>query len=151
MPEIAINRRAKFDYEILEVFEAGLVLIGSEVKSIKTGHLSIKEAFVTIHNQELFLTNANIPPYAQAGSIINYDPTRPRKILIRKQELRRLIGKYRTEGLTLVPLSVYTKKRLIKLSFALAKGKKQFDKRRSISERESRRTIDRAIKRSLHR
>ena len=146
MPVLAVNKRANFDYEILETFEAGLVLTGAEVKSIKTGHISIKEAFVTVYKDELHLTNANIPPYPQAGLITDYDPVRPRKLLIRKREFRHLVGKYHTQGLTLVPLSVYTKKRLIKLSFALAKGKKQFDKRRAINERESNRTIARAFK-----
>jgi len=146
MKTLALNKRAGFDYEILEKFEAGISLFGHEVKSIKTGRLSIKEAFVTARGQELFLTNAFIPPYGPAGDLPTYETTRPRKLLLHKNEIKKLVGKIRTEGLTLVPIRVYTKKRLIKLEFALGKGKKKFDKRDKIRKREENRQIERAFK-----
>lgn len=147
MGVLAFNKRASFDYEILEKHEAGLVLSGSEVKSIKSGRISLKESFVTIRGNELFLTNANIPKYEFAGRLTDYDPTRSRKLLLKKAEIKSLIGKSRTQGLTLLPLRVYTKKRLLKLEFALGKGKKAYDKRSSIAKRESDRKIERALKR----
>jgi SsrA-binding protein len=146
MPTLAVNKRARFDYDILETFEAGLVLSGQEVKSAKTGHVSLKESFVTIRGSELYLTNAHIPPYAHAGTISNYDPTAPRKLLLKKNQICSLIGKARTQGLTLVPMRMYTKRRLIKLEFALGKGRKKFDKRDKIRKQEDRRSMDRALK-----
>ena len=146
MTTLAFNKRANFDYAISEKYEAGLVLSGQEVKSVKGGHISLKESFVTIKGNELYLTNANIPPYKHAGDIKNYDPTRPRKLLLRKSEIKRLIGKARTEGLTLVPIRVYTKKRLLKLEFGIGKGKKKFDKREDIAKQEAERKIKRALK-----
>ena len=146
MSVLATNKSASFDYELLDKYEAGLVLTGAEVKSIKTGHISLKGSFVTMHSEELYLTNANIPPYPFAKSSAAYDPTRSRKLLVRKSEISHLIGKLQVKGLTLVPLRVYTKKRLIKLEFALAKGKKAHDKRQDISKKESKRKIERALK-----
>lgn len=146
MPILAVNKRATFDYEILDRFEAGLMLTGAEVKSIKTGHISLKGAFVTLHEGELWLTNANIPPYPFANLGSSYDPTRSRKLLVKKSEIKSLIGKIHAQGLTLVPLRVYTKKRLIKLEFALAKGKKAFDKRADIGKKEAKRAIERKLK-----
>lgn len=146
MTVLAINKRANFDYDISDRYEAGLVLTGAEVKSVKTGHISLKESFVTIKGSELYLTNANIPPYKHAGDIKNYDPTRPRKLLLKKSEIRRLIGKVRTEGLTLVPIRVYTKKRYLKLEFGIGKGKKKFDKRESIKKREEERRMRKMLR-----
>lgn len=146
MSILATNKSASFDYELLDKYEAGLVLTGAEVKSIKTGHISLKGSFVTLHSEELYLTNANISPYPFAKSSAAYEPTRSRKLLVRKIEIRHLIGKLQVKGLTLVPLRVYTKKRLIKLEFALAKGKKAYDKRKDISKKESKRKIERALK-----
>jgi SsrA-binding protein len=146
MTTIAINKRANFDYEILERYEAGIALFGHEVKSIKTKHVSLKESFVTIHGQELFLTNAHIPPYIHAGQIANYSPTRPRKLLLKKSQIKHLIGKARTQGLTLVPIKLYTKRRLVKLEFGLGKGKKEYDKREKIKKREDNRNIKRLLK-----
>lgn len=148
MSILAVNKRAGFDYEILEIFEAGLVLAGHEVKSIKTGHVSLKESFVTIHDQELYLINAHIPPYKHAGLIADYDPTRPRKLLLKKPEIKNLIGKARTKGLTLVPLKMYTKRRFIKLQFGLGKGKKEYDKRDKIRKKEEERGMRRILKNS---
>lgn len=146
MKPIAVNKRARFDYEILETFEAGLVLKGYEVKSAKTGHVSLKGAFVTFNKNELYLTNAHINPYKQAGDIEGYNPTAPRKLLVKKSEIKKLLGKARSEGLTLVPISMYNKKGLIKLSFGLAKGKKRLDKRQTIQDREDDIKIERAYK-----
>jgi SsrA-binding protein len=146
---LATNKRAHFDYEILEKYEAGLVLLGYEVKSIKTGHVSLKESFVTIHDQELYLTNANVPLYKHAGIVSNYDPTRPRKLLLKHSEIKQLIGRTRTKGLTLIPIKMYTKKRLIKLEFGLGKGKKEYDKREKIKEREDKRGMRRILKTNI--
>ena len=140
------NKRANFDYQISDKYEAGLVLTGQEVKSVKAGHISLKESFVTIRGTELYLTNAHITPWKHAGEIKNYDPTRPRKLLLKKSEIKHLIGKVRTQGLTLVPIRVYTKKRLLKLEFGVGKGKKQFDKRQTIAKREDERKMKRALK-----
>ena len=146
MPELAYNKRATFDYELLDHYEAGLMLAGQEVKSAKTGHISLRGAFVTRKEGEFYLTNANIPFYIHAGEPKNYDPTHPRKLLLHKSEIKKLIGKMAVEGLTLVPIRVYTKRRLIKLEFAVGKGKKQYDKRDSIAKRETQRSIQRTLK-----
>lgn len=147
MSTLAINKRANFDYDISEKFEAGLVLRGYEVKSVKTGHISLKGSFVTVKENELYLTNANIPLYKHSGSIANYDSTQPRKLLLHRKEIAHLIGKSRTEGLTLVPLRVYTKRGLLKLEFGIGKGRKKVDKRRVIQKREAERKMSRALKR----
>jgi SsrA-binding protein len=146
MSDLAYNKRANFDYEILEKYEAGLMLLGHEVKSIKTGHISLKESFVTIHSSELYLANAHIPPYKHAGKLDNYNPTRPRKLLVKKPEIKRLIGKVRVQNLTLVPIRIYTKRRYLKLEFGLGKGKKEYDKRSNIKKRED----DRSMRRMLN-
>ena len=146
MTNIATNRRASFDYALEGHFEAGLVLTGSEVKSVKTGHASLKGAFVTVKGGELYLTNALIPRYAHAHRDTKHDDTRSRKLLMRRREIRSLIGKSRTEGLTLVPLRLYTKKQLVKLEFAVGKGKKTFDKRADIGKRDAQRRIQRAMR-----
>lgn len=146
MGTLAINKKANLDYFILDEYEAGLVLNGQEVKSVRLGQISLKESFVTLKGTELYLTNAYIAPYKQAGLTLINDPTRPRKLLLKKSEIRQLIGKVRTEGLTLVPLKLYTKRRLLKLSFAVGKGKKKFDKREDIAKKEAKRNIDRALK-----
>lgn len=143
---IALNKRANFDYKILEKYEGGLELLGTEVKSIKTKHVSLKESFVTIHGNELYLTNAYIPLYKHAGKVAAYNPTRPRKLLVKKSEIKRLIGAVRTQGLTLVPIKLYTRRRLIKLEFGLGKGKKEFDKREKIKKREDERDMSREMK-----
>jgi len=146
MPTLARNHRAKYDYHILATFEAGLVLAGHEVKAIKTGHMSLKGAYVTIKDEEAWLINAFIPPYQPKNTPADYQPDRTRKLLLNKKEIQSLIGQSRQKGLTLVPLRVYTKKGKIKLEFALGRGKRQFDKRQKIKERESKRKIDRALR-----
>lgn len=146
MPTLATNKRAHFDYELQDKYEAGLVLSGAETKSSKLGHISLKGSFVTIHEGELYLTNATISKYPFADPKIAYDPTRSRKLLVKKSEIKSLIGKLHVKGLTLVPLRVYTKRRLIKLEFAVARGKKAHDKRSDIAKNESKRTIERTMK-----
>ncbi len=146
MTTVAINKRVHFDYLISDKYEAGLVLLGGEVKSVRAGHISLKESFVTIKESELFLTNAHISFYKQAGEVKNYNPTRPRKLLLKKSEIKHLIGKLRIAGLTLVPLRVYTKKRLLKLEFGIGKGKNKFDKREDLKKKDAKRIIERMLK-----
>ena len=146
MKSIAQNRRSSYDYEILETYEAGLVLFGFEVKAIKTGHVSLTGSFVTTKNKELFLTNALVPPYQAANTPIDYDQMRPRKLLLKRSEISSLIGKLKAKGLTLVPIRLYTKKNKIKLEFAVAKGKRKIDKRESIKKREFEREKERELK-----
>jgi SsrA-binding protein len=148
MPVLALNKRAKFDYEILETFEAGLVLSGQEVKSVRQGAASLQGAYVAINQKnEASLINANIPLYKMAGQQPNYDPTRSRKLLLHRQEINYLAKKLQQPGLTIVPISLYTKGRKIKLELGLARGKKLFDKRKSIKEREEKRRIKAVLKR----
>jgi len=149
MSILAKNRRAAFDYKLLDKYNAGIVLTGQEVKSVKTGHISLKGGFVTLKKNELYLTNATIPPYKYSGELKNYDPTRSRKLLLKKSEIKSLIGKIHARGLTLVPIQVYTKKRLIKLQFAVAQGKKQYDKREDLKKKESQRKIKRTLKQNF--
>ncbi len=143
---LAYNRRASFDYNFIKKYEAGLVLTGSEVKSIKSGQASLKGAFISSHKEELFLTNANIPLYKFAGKVKDYDPGSSRKLLLHKKEITYLSGKLNEKGLTIVPISLYTIRGRVKLSFALAKGKKQFDKRETLKKRTAQREMDRRIK-----
>ena len=145
MEPLAFNKRAVYDYELLENFEGGLVLTGAEVKSVKAGHIQLKGAFIMIRNGELWLKNALISRYEPAGPQEDYDQYRNRKILMRHRDINRLIGKINTQGLTLVPIKVYTLRNLIKLSFALARGKKKFEKRAAIKKRE----IDRQIREKM--
>ena len=146
MKLLAQNRRARFDYEILKEYEAGIVLKGYEVKSVKNNRASLKGSFVVAHNEELFLVNSHIPMYEFSGNISDYDPERSRKLLLHKKEIAHLHGKSKTEGLALVPLSMYNKKGKVKLLFALAKGKKRYDKRQTIKEREDNIKIEREMK-----
>ena len=146
MKTFAINKRANYDYEILEKIEGGLVLAGYEVKSIKTGHISLKGAYVTTKNNELFLTNANIPAYQPANMPESYDPERSRKVLVHKNQIKSLIGKISQKGLTLVPIKVYSKHGLIKLEFGVGKGKRKIDKREGIKKREDKINIARILK-----
>ncbi|MBU1349737.1 SsrA-binding protein SmpB [Patescibacteria group bacterium] len=145
---ITINKRANFDYEIKEKYEAGLVLLGHEVKSVKTGHINLKGSYVTVKQNdkkklpELYLISAHISLYKHAGMIKDYNPTRPRKLLLKKKEIQHLIGKKQEQGLTLVPLKIYTKHGFIKLEFGIGKGKKKVDKREAIKKRETAKAIN---------
>lgn len=145
MKILAENRKARFNYEILETYEAGVVLTGPEVKSVRAGHISLAEAFATVRGNEIMLTNAHISPYKPAGEN-NAEPTRPRKLLLKKNEINHLIGKVKESNLTLIPLKVYSKNNLIKMEIALAHGKKKYDKREQIKKREQEREIKRALK-----
>jgi SsrA-binding protein len=165
MSVIAVNKRANFDYDIQEIYEAGLVLLGYEVKSVKTGHISLKGSYVTFSARggspargghgifggkkspsgglpEAYLTNAHIPLYKFAGAQPSYDPLRPRKLLLNKKEIKYLMGKKQEQGLTLVPTKIYTKRSLIKLEFGVGKGRKKYDKRELIKKRE----LDRQVR-----
>jgi SsrA-binding protein len=144
---LAKNKRALFDYEILEKYEAGLVLEGHEVKSIKTGHISVNGSFVVMKNGECWLIGATVSPYKMAGRLLGYDPARSRKLLLHRHEIDSLIGKTKQKGLTLVPLEVYTKGGKIKLKFGLARGKKKYEKRETIRKREVEKKIREEMKR----
>jgi SsrA-binding protein len=144
--DIAVNRRARFEYHIEETFEAGLVLLGSEVKALREGKANLKDSYGRIDNDELFLSNAHISPYGPASQF-GHEPTRTRKLLLRRDEISRLTGKVKERGLTLVPLRLYFKNGRVKVELALARGKKHHDKRDTIREREVRREMDRAMKR----
>lgn len=146
MKILSINKRANFDYEILEKQEGGLVLFGQEVKSIKSGQMSIKGAYVTSKGNELFLTNSNIPAYQPLNTPESYDPMRPRKVLLHRREIKSLVGKINQKGLTLVPIKVYSMHGLIKLEFGIGKGKKKIDKREDIKKREDRVRMSRAMR-----
>jgi SsrA-binding protein len=143
------NKKALFDYSILEKFEAGIVLLGLEVKSIKTGRMNLRGSFVVISQSptEVSLIGANIPPYQPNNTPDNYNPKRSRKLLLKKAEIKHLIGKSREKGLTMVPIKVYTIKGKIKIEFAIVRGKKKFDKREQIKKRESKKDIERMMKR----
>jgi len=140
------NKRARFDFEVLEEFEAGLVLSGHEVKSIRSNKGKLEGGHVIIRGKEAFLVGTSIPPYQAANTPKNYDPERARKLLLTQKELAELERKGEQAGLTIVPLSLYNKGRNIKLSLALARGKKKADKRESLKERDSKRAIERILK-----
>ena len=142
---VASNRRARHDYEILERFEAGIVLSGAEVKSLRGGHGSLAEAFGRVRDGEVWLEGMHIPPYEQAMDKARYQPVRPRKLLMHRKEIERLIGKTAERGLTLVPTRIYFAGPRAKVEIALARGKDRFDKRESIKAREQRRDVERAM------
>lgn len=146
MTNLATNPAARYDYEILETFEAGIVLLGFEVKSVKKGHIGLRGSYVAFKGEELFLLNAQISPYQLKNTPEDYQPDRTRKLLLRKDEIKELIGKVKQKGLTLTPLRVYTKNNKIKLEFGLARGKKKIDKREAIKKREADRKMERALK-----
>jgi len=129
------NRRARFEYEILEKLDAGISLLGSEVKSIRNGKANIQESYADIRDGEVFLIGAHISPYEQAGRF-NHDPVRNRKLLLKANEIKRLSGKVMEKGLTLIPLRLYTRGHLIKLELGVGRGKKLYDKRETIKKRE---------------
>ncbi|NCF75202.1 MAG: SsrA-binding protein SmpB [Xanthomonadaceae bacterium] len=146
MPILSKNKKVLFDYEILEKFEAGIVLTGAEVKSAKQGQINLKGSYITFLNNEPFLANARISPYKAATKTQkDYDPQQKRKILLRKKEILRLKGKLETKGLTITPISVYTKNNLIKIEICLVKGKKKYEKREAIKKRD----LDRKIREKM--
>ena len=142
---IAVNRKARHDYFVLETFETGIELAGTEVKSIRAGGVNLKDSWCTIDDGELFVKGMHISPYDK-GNVFNRDPFRVRKLLMHKREIMRLLGKVKQEGLTLVPLSLYFKKNHVKLEMGLCKGKKLHDKREDMARRDAAREIQRAMK-----
>lgn len=136
MPKLAANKKARFDYEILDTYEAGLVLTGQEVKSAKNGRINLTGAYVTLTNGMATVINMHIAKYDKAGPLPSYDPYRTRQLLLHKHEMNKLMGKKDEQGLTLVPLSVYTKNNKVKLEFGLGRGKKKHDKRETIKQRD---------------
>jgi len=145
---VATNRKARYNYEILDTFEAGIVLVGSEVKSMRAGSVALKDSYATIRGGEVWLESAHIAPYTFAENG-GHEPERPRKLLLHRREIDRLFGRIREEGLTLVPLQVYFTEGKAKVELGLARGKRPHDKRRSIVERQQKREMARA--RSLRR
>ena len=145
MKVIAENRKARHDYLIEECFETGIELKGTEVKSMRAGRANLKDSFAVIENGELYLYGMHISPY-EHGNIFNVEPMRPRKLLMHKKEIMRLLGKTKEQGLTLVPLKAYFKKDKIKIELALAKGKKLYDKRADIAKKDQRRELEKDFK-----
>ena len=142
---VASNRRARHDYFIEETYECGLALHGTEVKSIRQGHVNLKESFAHVKDGEVLVESMHISPYEQ-GNIFNKDPLRSRRLLMHKREIARLFGKVKQDGYALVPISVYFKGSLVKVEIALAKGKKLYDKRDDAAKKDAKRQIDRAMK-----
>jgi len=144
-PAIAQNRKARFDYDILETVEAGIVLKGTEIKSIRNGRISLQDGFAGFRGDELWLYNVHIAAFKE-GNQFNHDPRRTRKLLLKRKELNRLIGLVKQSGHTLVPLKVYIKNGVAKVLLGLGKGKKKYDKRESIKRKDQEREIKRALK-----
>ena len=145
MKILAENRKASFLYSILETFEAGIVLTGQEVKSIKLGRASLKGSYVVMKDEEAYLIGTTIPPYQPKNAPSDYDPERSRKLLLKKSEIKYLIGKTKEKGLTLIPLKMYTQRGIVKLEFGVAKGKRKADKREVIKKRDVEREMRRAL------
>ncbi len=145
MKVIALNKKARHDYFIEETIEAGIELVGTEVKSIRLGHVNLKDSYVDIKEGQAYIHGMHISPY-EKGNIFNKDPLRTRRLLLHKKEINRLFGKVKQDGMTLVPLSIYFNGSLIKLEVALAKGKKIYDKRDTIAKKDAERRIARSIK-----
>lgn len=142
---IAENRKARHDYFIHETYEAGIALTGTEVKSLRAGKANLKDSYAAVENAELILRNMHVSPYEQ-GNRFNHDPLRPRKLLMHRYEIDKLIGKTREKGYTLVPLKLYFVRGRVKVEIGLATGKKTYDKRQDIAERDAKRDIDRAVR-----
>lgn len=144
---VATNRKAYHDYFVAETIEAGIVLTGTEIKSVRAGRINLRDSFGRVENGEVWLYGCHISPYDQ-GNRFNHDPDRPRKLLLHKDQIRQLNRKTQEKGFTLVPLRVYLKQGLAKVDLALARGRKSYDKREAIAERDAQRDIDRALARS---
>ena len=142
---ITVNRAARHEYFVLETYEAGIELYGTEIKSIRNGSVNLKESWADIQNGEVFINGMHISPY-EKGNIFNKDPFRVRKLLLHKKEINKLAGRIKQGGLTLIPLSLYFKKQYVKVELGLCKGKKLYDKRETIAKRDAKRDIDRAMK-----
>lgn len=142
---IATNRKAYHDYHIEETYEAGIVLIGSEIKSIRAGRVNLRDSYAVIKDGEVWLLNMHIAPYDPARHF-GHEPRRPRKLLLHRREINRLAGKVQEKGYTIVPLKLYLKDNLAKVEIALVRGKRQYDKRAALAEKESKRRIERALR-----
>lgn len=142
---VATNRKARFNYEIIETYEVGIELKGTEVKSIRAGKVNLGEGYASVDNGEVFLKQVHISPY-EHGNIFNVDPLRVRKLLLHKHEIRKLIGETTQKGYSLIPLSMYLKRGKVKVQLALAKGKKNYDKRESLAKKDAQRRMEREIK-----
>ncbi len=145
MKVVCQNRKAYHDYSIEETLEAGMQLLGTEVKSLRDGKANLKDSYVLIKESEVFLFNCHISPYSH-GNILNHEPLRTRKLLLKRKEIDRLRGKMQQKGYTLIPLKIYFKGPFAKVEIGLAKGKRQYEKRESIKEREAKRDIEKAMK-----
>ena len=143
---VADNRKARHDYFIDESYEAGLVLTGSEIKSVRARRVNLRGGYARVLNGEIWLYDVHISPYEQSGTHYNHEPTRPRKLLLHRREISRILGQVERQGFTLVPLRVYFKGRNAKVDLGLARGKKEYDKRDDIAKRESKREIERVMK-----
>jgi len=143
---VAENRKARHDYTVEETIEAGIVLVGSEIKSVRAGRVNLRESYVRIDKDEAWLLNAHIAVWPQAGTHFNHEPTRPRKLLLHANEIDYLRGKVEQKGLTLVPLRLYLLRGRAKVEVAVARGKKLYDKRDDMAERDARREIERAVR-----
>jgi SsrA-binding protein len=146
---VCTNRKAHRDYFFMDRYEAGMVLTGTEVKSLRDGRANLKDSYAHVKGEELFLYNMHISPYRH-GNIANHEPTRTRKLLMHKREIRRLIGKIQEKGLSLIPVTVYFLRGKAKVELVLAKGKRQYDKRQDIKKREQDREIEKAMKSKNH-
>jgi len=144
--DVAVNRRAYHDYFIDEKYEAGVMLTGTEIKSVRSGRANLRDGFVRIDSNEAWLENVHISPYAQ-GNVMNQEPVRPRKLLLHRKEISSLIGKVKQKGYTLIPLRVYIARNRAKVEIGLARGKRQYDKREAIAARDAKREIERAMRR----
>ena len=147
---VARNRRARFEYAIDDTYQAGIVLMGSEIKSIRAGKISIGDGFVTERGGELWLLNVHIALYEQGRQYGHRDPLQPRKLLLHKREITRIISRIRERGMTVIPTMVYLQRGRAKVELAIARGKRQYDKRQAISERETKRKLQRALKEGRH-
>jgi SsrA-binding protein len=145
-PTVAENRKARHDYFIDEVYEAGIALTGSEIKSVRNGRINLRGGYARVVGGEVWLYDVHIAPYEQSGTHFNHEPARPRKLLLHRREISRIAGQVERQGFTLVPLRVYFKGRRAKVELGLARGKKVYDKREAIARREARRDIERAMK-----
>lgn len=145
---VADNRQARFQYSILDTYEAGIVLEGTEVKAIRAGKVNLRDGFALVRDEELWLFNVHISPHATASQHFNHEPRRNRKLLLHKREILKLVGKVEQDGLTLVPLKMYLKKGYVKVTLGLGKGKKLYDKRQDLKKKQDNRDMARALKNS---
>lgn len=143
---VSVNRKAYHDYEILETFEAGITLVGTEVKSIRAGQVNLRDNYAQIEKGEVWVHNLHISPYSH-GNVMNHNPLRPRKLLLHKREISRLIGKTQEKGLTLVVTKIYWQRNWLKVELGLARGKKLYDKRQALRDKDVKRQIERAVRR----